>query len=384
MKNSFFQWIPSLSLSLMAFIFVTTEYVPVGLIGYMASDLGKTEQAIGLLMTIYAWIVSLMSLPMTVWTSHYNRRKLILSLLTIFSLANLFSALASNYELLLLSRVLIALSHSVFWSIAPPLAMMLAPEGKSNSALAIVITGGSLGNVLGIPLGTLIGHTLGWRTTFFVIASLSAIILITAYKVLPDVKMFNSARFKDLSVLLKKPIISFTYILTILFITANFTTFTYISPLLQKVGHYSYDDVIFILILVGLSGILGSYLANKYIKKYPAQLITYSLLLAAVSLYLLSLFIEVTSLVYALCFMWGLVWIVATFVFQSKIIENSQGLSDMAVSIYSGLYNVGIGAGALVGGMVSYSYGYEKLTHVSIFILCFSILFFNFKKSKVF
>lgn len=163
-------WLPPVSLGFAAFIFVTTEMLPVGLLPDIAASMGKTEAATGILLTVYAWMVAVLSVPFTVLTGKLNRRSLVLLLLAVFITGNIFSALAGTFILLMGARICIAMAHAVFWSIATPLAARAAPEGGKARALSIVVTGSSLATVLGVPLGTLLGHYLGWRVAFAAVA----------------------------------------------------------------------------------------------------------------------------------------------------------------------------------------------------------------------
>lgn len=374
MKN----WIPSISLSLMAFIFVTTEFIPVGLLPDIAEGVGKTTESTGLLMTVYAWIVATMSLPLTILSSKFDRRKLVITLLSIFIVAHFLAGLAQSFNELVFARVMIALTHAVFWSITTPLAIRLAPIGKKNIALAIIFTGASLGNVLGIPIGTILGHAFGWQQAFIAIGVFSLVIFCVIYKVLPPTKSSYVATFSSVPLLLKNKTLLLVYFLTVVVITGHFTLFTYISPIFQEIGIFSSKDVAILLLVFGLSGIIGNYIAGKLVDKMESKLISIGLIFILSSLLLLVPLLGMTFLSYVNLAFWGIALSLATFVFQAKVIHEAREASDIAVSMYSGIFNIGIGGGAFIGSLATPRIGLNNLGNLGAIFLVLAVIVFLF------
>ena len=184
-KTGFRAWLPIIALAFAAFVFNTSEFLPVGLLPDIASSLNETVPFTGLILTGYAFVVAVMSLPLTIVTARFERRKLLLVLLFVFSLCHFVVPWVESFETLFAARVGVALTHSIFWSIMTPLAARVAPHGKRAVGLAAVMGGTIVATVLGVPIGTNLGHLFGWHMSFFIIGIGSALVFVVIFFVLP-------------------------------------------------------------------------------------------------------------------------------------------------------------------------------------------------------
>lgn len=349
-QRNYVQWLPLLGLTFSAFIFNTSEFVPIGLLTDIANDFQITEAHAGLLITIYTWVVALASLPLMLLVSKVEFKRLLLSVVALFALSHILSSVSSNYMTLMVSRIGVACSHAIFWSIASPLAVKVAPEGKRSLALSFIVTGTSIAMIVGLPLGRIVGLFLGWRMTFLCIAVLAALVFVFMAIVFPKVPNQNPVSLRNLPGLVKTPALTGIYILTVVAITGHYTGYSYIEPFMAQVAHLRESAITFALMLFGLAGIVGSILFSKKYDKHPVAFINVAVYGIVAFLYLLqpaSISMGSTLLV---CVLWGIAITAFNLVFQALIIQFAPQATSIAMSIYSGIFNVGIGSGALIGG----------------------------------
>ena len=361
MTSTFKQWVSVCALAVGAFIFNTTEYIPIALLSDIGQSFDKPATEVGMMITVYAWIVALLSLPLMLMTKNIERRKLLLALFALFVVFHALSFFSWNFNILLISRIGIALTHAVFWSITASLAVRLAPTGKTNQALGLLSTGTVLAMVLGIPLGRVVGQYFGWQLSFLLIGVCAAGVMLVLAKNLPALPSQNTGSLSSLPSLFKRRNLMLLYAMTVLIITAHFTAYSYIEPFVLQVGRFKAEQVTIVLSLYGLAGFAASYLFGKWFAKSQRLFMLGAVAVILLSALLLLPFASFPYAVYALVFIWGVAIVIVSLGMVSKVLAFASDATDVANSIYSGLYNVGIGGGALLGHYVTVWFGLSNI-----------------------
>lgn len=376
MMDNIKKWLPVISLTLSTFIFNTSEFIPIGLLTSIADDFAITESKAGLLITIYAWVVALASLPLMMAFAKTENKKLMLSLVALFTASHILSGFSNSYVMLMISRIGVACSHAVFWSIVTPLAVHVAPEGHRSTAVSMIITGSSIAMIVGLPLGRAVGLMVGWRVTFLLIAILSAIVLCLLAAFLPKVPSDNNISLKTLPTLVSTPALLCIFVMTALTITGHFTAYSYIEPFLGQAAGFTNGEITMVLSAFGVIGIIVSVLFSKYYDRHQFAFLRVAVLGICICTLLLGISSGNSFIMVFTCLLWGLSINCFNISLQSCIIDYSPFGTAIAMSIYSGIYNVGIGAGALVGGIVCSHIGIPFVGYVGGAVSLVSALFF--------
>ncbi len=350
-------WGPVILLALSAFVFNTSEFAPVGLLAALGQSFDMSAVAIGPMLTVYAAVVALASLPAVLLFARFERRRLLLGLMALFVASHAVTAWAPSYPVLLAGRIGIALAHALFWAITPAMVVRLAPAGQGAKASGLLSTGTVLALVLGIPLGRIVGQLLGWRVTFALIGLVTLVLMLGLWRGLPTLPAQRGGSWRSLPGLFRNKALMWLYGLTTLLVTAHYAVYTYLEPLLQQHFGFAPGVTTAMLLVFGGSGLFGSMLFGRYQSAHARSLLALSVAVVGVCVALLPLFGAHLWLLTGLCVVWGSAMMLMGLSLQSKGLKLAPDATDVAMAIYSGLFNVGIGGGALLGSLLAARYG---------------------------
>lgn len=358
-KMPFKSLLSLLGLTASAFVFNTSEFIPIGLLTRIASDFSITEAHAGLLISVYAWVVMLLSLPLMILVSRMEMRRLMLYLVGFFAAFQVMSFLSNSYAMLMASRIGVACTHSVFWAIVSPMAARMVSERYRSIALSMVATGSSVAMIFGMPIGRAIGLQIGWRMTFLSIGIVAAITFVYMFFTLPVLPSRGRFSVKKLPALFDNKPLMGIFILTIFFATSYYACYSYIEPFMHEIVHMPNPLITTALMIFGGAGIIGSLLFSKFYNTHRYLFTTIILSFLMICMLLLLPMSFSSTAIISLLILWGIASTAFNISMQSEIISNTtQESTSVAMSIFSGIFNFGIGTGAFIGGQVC--------THLSI------------------
>lgn len=252
------EWLPLAGLMVSAFVFNTSEFMPVGLLLDIGESFGASESQTGMLVSIYAWAVMLLSLPLMVVATRVPFRPLLLGVVALFAAGQFLSSVAASYEALMGARLVVAASHAVFWAIVAPIAVRIASPSRQSLALSMVVMGSSVAMIVGLPLGRSIGLFMGWRLAFGCVCAVATALLVYLAVLLPRVSGAEPFSLSRLPGVMKNKALFGLFALTALYSLGYYTVYSYIEPFLQQVG--GLDDAMITMALSSfdVAGVVGS------------------------------------------------------------------------------------------------------------------------------
>ncbi|WP_312905746.1 MFS transporter [Stutzerimonas nitrititolerans] len=352
-----------LALTLSAFAIGTTEFVIVGLIPTIASDLAVSLPSAGLLVSLYALGVAVGAPLLTALTGKVPRKLLLLSLMVLFTAGNLLAWQAPGYESLILARIVTGLAHGVFFSIGSTIATSLVSKEKAASAIAIMFTGLTVALVTGVPLGTFIGQQFGWRETFLAVSLLGVIAFIGSLLFVPrDIQHSKPASIVQQLAVLKQPRLLLVYAMTAVGYGGTFIAFTFLAPILQEISGFGEGAVSLVLLVYGVSVAVGNIWGGRLAdRRGPISALKLIFTLLAVVLLALTFTAANPWLALATVLLWGAVAFGNVPGLQVYVVRQAEHYTPNAVDVASGLniaaFNLGIAGGAWLGGHIVASMG---------------------------
>lgn len=371
------QWMPLIGMTIAAFIFNTSEFMPIGLLTDIAHTFSITQTQAGIMITIYSWAVMLLSLPLMILASKYNYKKILLVTLFLFGLGQAISATSTNFLILIIGRLIVACAHAIFWSIASVIAVRLVNEDKREFAMSMIVTGTSVAMIAGLPLGRMIGLWIGWRITFLIVGIISIVLLLFQIHYFPNLKTTSASSLNKLPTLLKNRQLITIYGISLLFASAYYTAYSYIEPFLSQVANLSNTTITLVLSLFGVAGIGGSILFSNFYNKNRKRFILASLFSLTLVLFLLKPSAASMITLLLICIVWGTSSTAFNVACQSEtMLATNENTNSVAMSIFSGIFNLGIGLGSFIGGQTINLLNIQSIGYIAGIIAILSIIFY--------
>ncbi|WP_042299497.1 MFS transporter [Paraburkholderia kururiensis] len=358
--------IPLLALAISAFAIGTTEFVIMGLLPDVARDLSVSIPSAGLLVTGYALGVAVGAPLLAVVTSRMPSKLALQLLMGVFVAGNVLCAVASDYSLLMVARVVASFAHGSFFGIGSVVAASLVAQEKRASAIALMFTGLTLANVLGVPFGTFIGQEFGWRMAFWIVSVLGVLSLVGITALVPNRHDAGPAGLGHEVRVLREPQVWLALAMTILGFGGVFVVFTYITPILENVAGFSPRAVTLILVLFGAGLTLGNTVGGKLADRalMPSLMGILAMLAVVMAVFTKTSHSQIAAAVTV--FVWGVAAFATVPPLQMRVVEKASAAPNLASTLNIGAFNVGNAGGAWLGGLaISHGLGYDALPWVA-------------------
>lgn len=358
--------LPLFALALSAFAIGTTEFVIMGLLPDVARELAVSIPRAGLLVSGYALGVAVGAPILAVLTSRLPSKAALQWLMGVFVVGNALCAMAPDYRMLMIARVVTSFAHGSFFGIGAVVAASLVPREKQASAIALMFTGLTLANVLGVPFGTFIGQNFGWRTSFWIVAGLGVLSFAGIAALVPKGKGTGAAGLAREVRVLKEPQVWLALAMTVLGFGGVFVVFTYIAPILESVTGFSPRAVTLVLVVFGAGLTLGNAVGGKLADRALMPSLMGILIVLALVMAAFARTSHTPVLAVLTVFVWGVAAFATVPPLQMRVVEKARHAPHLASTLNIGAFNVGNAGGAWLGGLaLSHGFALDALPWVA-------------------
>ncbi|MEZ9712236.1 MFS transporter [Vibrio cyclitrophicus] len=347
-KIPFQVWI----LTLAAFAIGTAEFVIAGILPQIATSLSITEGQAGYLISAYALAIVFGGPILTIYLARFNKKMVLIGLMALFIIGNILSALAPSYPLLLASRVIAGLVQGPFYGIGAVVATNLVSEKMAGRAVGQMFAGLTLANVLGVPAGTWVSLQFGWHTTFFTVAALGTIAMIS---ILTSIKSSGHSEAKDIKTQLlafKNPMLLISLAITAFAWSGFMTLYGYLAPIAMHITGYGQESVTWILVIVGVGLIIGNTLGGRSSDKDLGKASMFWAVAMIVSLVVVGLVVDNKILFVAAAFVFGIASFANVPAMQLRVMNHGGEGQELAATANISAFNLANAFGGFLGGMV--------------------------------
>jgi len=333
-----------------AFLMVSNEIAPMGMLPTMAANLGRSEQQLGMTVTVFALATMVATLPLARLTTHMIRRWVLVGTMAFWALGALVAALAHSYEALLGSRVLTGMGHALFWAVVTPAAAGMFPAARRGKSVARLMLGGSAAGVIGLPAETYLGQQYGWHTPFWILAAGGVTMAIVIAFLMPSFRTQQST-------VPRGDVPSLSRFIRIMFITALTTwslsmTWTFFAALFTDVTGFADGTVPILLFVGGVVGVAATWSVARYVDRWPVKSVAVGQMLMLLMWLGMSLGIHSKVAIVAMICLEGLAWSVTVVAMVNWALRHTPWTSDLGNGAYATVFNLGNAIGSRLGAVI--------------------------------
>ncbi len=332
------------------FIGLLSELMPSGILPQMTMGLGVEQAQVGFLVGVYALASAIFAIPLISVTLWVNRKTLLLVLLTGFTVSNLIVGLTESYNLIVAMRIIGGICAGIMWPMIAAYGTALVPKDQQGKAITIIMAGNTFGVSLGLPLMTFIGTEIDWRASFLALAALGGVITILSAKYLPAVAGEKLTQSNSPLAVLKMPSILIILVLTFLTVVAHYSTYTYITLLVDTINFLG--GISIALLIFGIGSIVSVWLSAKIIDSYLRGLIVSMLACGAVAMAMLLFIGQINGISHLAFFLWGLAFGPLVTMYQAAVSKQVENGKAVATAVQSSVFNLSIMIATWLGGLI--------------------------------
>jgi len=345
-------WLAVLSVSLGAFVLVTSEFLPIGLLTNISGSLGVSAGMAGLMVSVPGIVAAFAAPALTILASRVDRRVLLLSLMALLAVSSFISAIAPDFKVMLAARVLFGISLGGFWSNAIALGGRLVPKASMVRATTIIMAGISIATVAGVPVSKVVADFLGWRTAFSVIGIVVLLAGAVQWWALPRLPAPKAPGFLQFTHLLRHPDARLGLATVALVIAGHFGAYTYVTPFLKQNPQMGPGYISSLLLAFGVAGIFGNFIGGAAAGRNLRGTIGVVVILLAASIMLLPATGMNVASTSALILCWGLAFGAAPIVLQLWVFKAAPEAMEGGAALLTSTFQVFIALGSVLGGQV--------------------------------
>ncbi|MFF9480133.1 MFS transporter [Streptomyces sp. NPDC014733] len=341
-----------LALAMGAFGIGTTEFVIMGLLPQVGADLGVSVPTAGFLVTGYALGVMIGAPIMTALGTRISRKNMLMLLMGLFIVGNVISAVAPVFAVMLIGRVVASLAHGAFFGIGSVVAAELVAPEKKAGAISMMFTGLTVANVVGVPVGTFVGQSAGWRVTFLIVAALGVVGLAGVAKLVPDVPKPEGVRLRDEAGAFRNGQVILAMAMTVLGFGGVFAAITYIAPMMTEVSGFAESSVTWLMVVFGVGMVVGNLTGGRFADRKLMPMLFTALGGLALVLLLFTFLASGKIAAVVAVFLIGALGFATVPPLQKRVLDHAHGAPTLASAANIGAFNLGNALAAWLGGLV--------------------------------